>query len=207
MIRTADGSLSFVPAQSSELSPSTLWLPQVDIAAFSQCDAPDSSVSVVRRERRRPRRIFANIAKMAAAAVLLVAVSLALVTPMKVDNAQFASLGISSGRQPAELIDLPGRSTAPVVLVLRKHADAVTVVDTVKTPANALDAKRYCLIVASLDTQAEAERFIAKSGDPGMQVLAKDGRYRVYAAEGATIEELQDCEASHRYPMSWICRR
>ena len=153
-------------------------------------------------------------------------------TPITTGDAQLASFvpeTVKVPSQPAEsLFERPGTSTAPLVLVLRHHDDATTAVDTtakatapkhvaevakiVKTPQSVLrfdENDRYCLVVASLATQEEAERFIARNSKLQLGVLPKDGRYRVYAATGTTAAGAQSAaaELADRYPDAWVCRR
>jgi hypothetical protein len=60
-----------------------------------------------------------------------------------------------------------------------------------------------------LTTQAEADEYVAKHGDANLGVLAKDGRYRVYAVTGNSIADVQAKAANlgKRYPDAWVCRR
>lgn len=68
---------------------------------------------------------------------------------------------------------------------------------------------RYCLVIASLPTQELAGKFIMENGSMNLDILSKDGKYRVYAATGNTINEalkgkkLSDIEA--RFADAWVC--
>ncbi len=222
LLRNADGSMRFIVGTLHKHSPSTMWLPEVNLEAFAKAENTDCTVAV-KRMNVRPRRILSKITKMAAAVTVLFAVGVALTTPIKVDNAQYASLGVESislRKSAPALIESPGEAKAPVVLVLERHDDAATRVDTaaysalrnaarVKTPAAA--SGRYCLVVASLASEKEARQFMENSKDTSLGILVKDGRFRVYAAEGATIADVQAAAsasgADRRFPDSWVCRR
>ncbi|MDE6453301.1 MAG: hypothetical protein K2L27_03765 [Muribaculaceae bacterium] len=226
LTRHSDGSLRFAPGRADAISPATMWLPEVDLRAFAgtqtAADTPRRSAATRSVRAGVPRRIAARALRAAAAVALLVAVGLTLITPLKVDNPRYASLGVepAAAVAPASASiadELPGRATAPVVLVLRQHADAATAVDTAAIAAAraarvaSAPRRSYCLVVASLDSDSEVQRYLATQGDPSLRVLVSGDRYRVYAAEAATPEAvLADAAArgiTERYPSSWICRR
>lgn len=224
LLRNADGSMRFVPASAAMLSPATMWLPKVNLAAFAAVEAEEErSFARVAAKAKRPG-IFSKVARMAAAIALLVAVGLTLMTPVKMENPQYASLGFDRLRaeeQASSLIGTPGQATAPVVLVIERRADAETLVDTAAYASMREEARmrnrrpaaaaRYCLVVASLASESEARKFMDGCNDNTLGVFAKDGRYRVFAAEGNSPEEVVVAAAgngaSERYPQSWVCRR
>jgi len=228
LLRNSDGSLRFVPASSGALSPSTMWLPSVSLNQFvHKSEEPSVEIPAgTHRTLSRPRNIFVRITKMAAVVAMLVAVGIAVSTPVKMDNTQFASLGVESlGQRSAcnSIIETPGHASAPVVLVIAHHADAATHVDTTAYAAMrgaardmghvrpGMPRKRYCLVVASLANEPEARRFVDNSKDSSLGILVKDGRYRVYAAEGATVADVNAAAvasgAKERYPDAWVCRK
>lgn len=136
--------------------------------------------------------------------------------------------------QPSSsLMRRPGDSTGVVTLYLRSFDDATEIADTAAHAAyirerisksevaevakpesndSALrfDANdRYYLIVASLPSEADADDYIAHSKNQQLGILAKDGRYRVYAATGANLREAQSAAETlaDRYPDVWVCRK
>lgn len=218
LVRGSDGSMSFVTAEARELSPSTMWLPQLSIDAFTAILAGAGAGVVTVKTARRPRAILYRVVRMAAAVAVLIAVGLALSTPVKIDEYRQASLGISSMRAEEpyrELIETPGHATAPVVLMLRHHSDAVTVVDTAAQARGrafqSAAGARYCLVVASLASEAETMRFIKQANDNALDYFVKDGRYRVYAVQGNTVGDVrlaaEAAGVNARYSESWICRK
>ena len=70
---------------------------------------------------------------------------------------------------------------------------------------------QYCLVVASLPSRAHAEEYIEKSNNNRLEILEKDGRYRVYAATGessrATLANARKAGLMQRYPSAWVCRK
>lgn len=96
---------------------------------------------------------------------------------------------------------------APLMLVFNTPTDGTAAVDVAaQTPAA---NGKYCLVVASLASRADAEKFIA--GRKGLNILEKDGRFRVYTLSAETLEALQmlaqEEDAFSTYPSAWICRR
>ena len=86
----------------------------------------------------------------------------------------------------------------------------------VETPGNETvrfnSTDKYCLIIASFPSQSLANKYIdEKNGRGRMDILAKDGKYRVYIATGETNEQAAaqkqfgDIAANH--PSAWVCRR
>lgn len=141
---------------------------------------------------------------------------------------------VQNKTEKSHLIRRPGESTSPLVLVLNSHDDAQETVDTaahnayirdcvsnkviaiesiaVKTEDTNLrlvETDKYFVIVASLATQTDAETFIKDSGCENLGVLVKDGRYRVYAASGNSMQQVKDAtqQLAEQFPQSWICRK
>ncbi|MDE6498391.1 MAG: hypothetical protein K2L21_07010, partial [Muribaculaceae bacterium] len=218
LMRGSDGSMSFVTIESSELSPSTMWLPELSLDAFNAVVNGSATGIAKAKTSRRPRAILYRVVRMAAAVALLIAVGLAISTPVKLDEYRQASLGISSmraGEPHRELIETPGHATAPVVLMLRHHSDAATPVDTAAHARHgatkSAENGRYCLVVASLASEAETKRFIKETNDNTLDYFVKDGRYRVYAVQGNTVGDVrmaaEAAGVAARYSESWICRK
>lgn len=114
------------------------------------------------------------------------------------------------------LTDLVPQSEPTLVLVLNTPADG-TAPAKVRYRRSEVsrdaDAWRYCMVVASLATRAEADKFMTlhSTTDMPLHLLEKDGRYRVYALTGTTAQEVASAAAaadlSGRFPAMWVCRR
>lgn len=108
------------------------------------------------------------------------------------------NVGIASPNADAE--------RAPIMLVFNTPADGTATVDM----AESMPAKpgKYCLVVASLASKADALIFI--NGRSDMHILEKDGRFRVYTHTAETFEALQTLaqkeNAYATFPSAWICR-
>ena len=98
--------------------------------------------------------------------------------------------------------------------------DANPYAETEKQEANSqvskprfIDTDSYFVIVASLTSQRDADKFIdqqrARNNDLPLGVIVNDGRYRVYAATGSTLAEAQRGvnEMSRRFDGAWICKK
>ncbi len=149
--------------------------------------------------------------RIAAAAAVLLALGWIVVQNLTyAPDEQFASVApmteAVSDRQATP------QQMSPVVLVLARAPKDEVVENIPPAPVvKKEDTARYYLIVASLASMAEAEKYVRQHTDINLGILAKDGRYRVYAACGNTSEEViaasKTDEIASRYPSSWVCRR
>lgn len=133
-------------------------------------------------------------------------------------SSQMAGFGVESvAVEPVEpLITAPGAGKPALVLVLNTPADGVAPAKVrrrdVRT-AEESDPGRYCLVVASLGSQAEADKYISAhtTADMPLHLLQGDGHWRVYALSAESVAEAQQAGRSHgvyeAYPNAWVCRR
>lgn len=224
-----DGSMFFNPGVVPALDPAYGWLQPLAVAPVTLHKTADATGAVSGRHQRTGSRPWLHkisyMTKIAASVAALAAVGFVLSTPIKVEDAQLASLGIgpfSSTARSAEpvstsLFERPGTSSSALVLVLSAHPDAATQVDTAAynrrhtLPEPAARKKgRYCYVIASLGSRPEAERYISRNGTGGLGILDKDGRFRVYAVSGDTSADVLATARQEgldaRYPDAWVCR-
>ncbi len=77
----------------------------------------------------------------------------------------------------------------------------------VSAEASRIDPRdRFCVIVASFPTMAQARAYIASSGKD-LEVLEKDGKCRVYAATAPTYAAAAKLRSECGVSDAWICRR
>ncbi len=234
LFMTAESTLSFTPGPTSELSPSCFWLPPVNVVTVSDLAKRRENIHRIDAEIRSGNNLRSYVyrtARVAASFALLIALAFVLTTPIQIDQAQYASLGIENfksavSESETSLLRLPGTATSAVTLYIHTHDDACEVVDTAARAAYVRDLHNidvlnsagprfdenddYCLIVASLVSQSEADKFIASTKYPHqLGILAKDGRYRVYAATGSTQDQAREAAAqiADHYSGVWVCRR
>ncbi len=132
---------------------------------------------------------------------------------------QMASMGIE--RLAANEVNVtgferPSEREHALVLILNTPADGMSIVEPKEKDAAPLSAElsdtpgRYCLVVASLASDAEANVFIDSYPSHKLNLLEKDGRYRVYAASANTINGVKDIARADSlyaaFPSAWICR-
>ncbi|MDE6574033.1 MAG: hypothetical protein K2L84_01740 [Muribaculaceae bacterium] len=205
------GVIEFVAAESFVSNP---WLAPVETAAVAS-DPVSSESEAGEVAARMDNEVFMRSLRRtasSAAAIAIFAFIAFIFSQLPRSNSrepQMASIGFEQLRRPAD--DVFGFGTgddeAPLVLVLNTPADGVCDVEPVE---EYVSPARYCLVVASLATRAEADKYAGAHGIAS-QVLEKDGRYRVYSHTSDNYEELVRVsrESSHtsRFPTAWICSR
>ncbi|MDE6301580.1 MAG: hypothetical protein K2M19_07670 [Muribaculaceae bacterium] len=206
----SDGRMVFTPGDASALSPALMWLPTVSAPTVARASQLENELPALSR-RLRAERVIRRVGGWAACLTILFALGWIVSRNMGLNpGAQFASvLPVDVPVEPAH----ESNDNAPVVLILAT-APADEVIENIlpveSAPASAAE-KRYCLVVGSFNTRSEAEKFVRMQNDDSLQLLENDGRWRVYAAQGATIEETAaagDREPiASRYPSHWVCRR
>lgn len=79
------------------------------------------------------------------------------------------------------------------------------------TPMRFEASDAYCVVVASLTSRAQAEQFIASTGNKQLAILEKEGKFRVYAATGQNANEAYRIARSNgllkRYRGAWVCKK
>lgn len=156
-----------------------------------------------------------------------------------VENFELKAPSTAPENRKSNLIQMPGDAVSnALVLVINRQSDAATIVDTAahnayvrsvaerRHPADVaaaapvaniqqataprfVDDDPYCLVVASLASEAEADKYLSQHSDQKLGILAKDGRYRVFAATGLTSRMTADAAGvlADRFPGAWVCRR
>lgn len=200
--RRNDSSMVFEPDPSGVAGARYSYLPTIS-AATTAATAPgaDPTVHVMRRES-----IGRRILRVAAFVAILLGLAITLSNPISVNldrRTDFAGVGACS---------IPAAHTAAqpdpiLVLVVPDPAIAEAPV-AVKPAAEAANPRCY-LIIGSFDSQRDAERWIAKrTQESNLGIIERSGRYRVYAATGATIAEASrlkaDPDFAARNPEAWV---
>ena len=250
ILTSKDELLEFFPSALDCITPMASWRPVIQLVATI--------------ERHVWRRRLATAARVPASVIVLLAVCIAVSTPVAVDEAYYASLypeigtatmsmpiqhktptvprTISAEERITEAVT-PEASVAATTREVAKAAESIKVEvvsakaekavkseEPRKEPGKAVgrknvsrsytelrfrDSDPYCLIVASLTTAEDAQKFIDDqyrvNPDMALAVLHKDGRYRVYAATGTSPNALQaqasDSRIARRYKGAWVCAR
>jgi len=222
--------ISFEPAPEDMLTPLASWR-STWRAQRKAADAqpPETAVhETVGEHRGVVLDMVKRMGRVAAAVVVVVGVSLALTTPVSVEDTQYAALGMPKAAV-SENADGTRKTHAAVnVAATATSAHAVASTrgvnddDTLRAdgdahPADALrmrDSDTYCLVIASMTTRGGAEKFIAmeRKQHPGldMDILEQKGRFHIYAATGNSREDvlaLARTPRFQRYKGAWATRR
>lgn len=200
-------------------SVSDSWLPDLELSPLAADEPaeplPGEIAAKVERENfmRSLRRTASS-----AAAIAIFAFGAFIFSQLPAGNssgAQMAGIGMDSrvSTAPSLATTEPVRYDTPVVLILNTPSDASCPVDDdVQNAAPQLSQEpgRYCFVVASLANRAEADKFIASNG-PGLRILEKDGRFRVYSLTSDDYQALMNAVNAtgqlERFPTGWVCRK
>lgn len=199
---------SFEPYADSAVSVATSFMPVIEmIPAIERAKVAASPAASVPSRRAASER-WRRIASMAASIAVLVAVCFAAMTPLKVDDAALASLAPAIERvAPEKLLPQP----TPLIMVKQTQPLYVDVDTSYRVAPRAVPSAelRYCVVVSSHTSEAEALLFLKRYNNPKFGILEKDGRYRVYAAACGSMQEaaVAQGEIAANYPGAWICRR
>lgn len=217
LVADVDGDVKFVQSAhfvdytgGAWLHPLRLEALEADIAAEAPASAQAATLS----------RAWLRWAGTTAAAVIVFGV-VALITVFSNRFMGTADLGtsvaagmIAPAPSPAlSIVDgAPVGVAGSLVLILNTPADGAQPVEPRPTASSELVPDAYCLIVASLASEAEAQAFCREHSTERIPlgVLPVDGRYRVYAASAPTMPEVLAIAADRGirdvYASSWVCR-
>lgn len=230
----------FTPANSPLTCADCFLLRPVSAPALRETVRRDAIIRGEFSPEPRPLGRWIRVAtRIAASVAVLVGMGILLTTPITVDSdIDHASLNPvatitppKSATPPTAIPAVtPAESTADDTAVAATEAapqstdtkedKAVTTPKVVQPEASGEAAKPmrrmmvddpYCLIVASLPTRGEAETYLRRASDKTLQILEKDGKYRIYAATGRTVAQAQahitNGSLGRNYPGAWVCHR
>lgn len=185
--------------------------------------------------RSRLSRVGLRAAKIAAVFAVVIGISAVLMRPhlfnRNDDMASVASVISARSSQTFDVpqmgkealslyIQVPAEETFVVKQVSETDGDKLTQSETVaertvsnanggESPARFNASDRYCLVIASLPTMADAEKYIGMRSSQKLGILAKDNKYRVYIATGNTTNEALQGRSignvASQYPDAWVC--
>lgn len=208
-LRSDDSILSF------EAKTEDNWLQKLSIEPLSEIVAEEEIENENERRREAFMRSLRRTASSAAAIAIfvLIAFIFSQMPGRRVGDPQVASMGFEQPTLPVQPIS--GASAEPsLVLIFNTPADASCPVESepiaiAQLPKN-YPADKYCLVVASLASRADAEEYVATYGSD-YKILEKDGRYRIYTLSGPSFSALNSAAAEtgefKRHPNAWICRK
>lgn len=208
LTRHRDGRISFMP-ESTHCKP---LLPRLQLKRYEP--APLIALQIEHRSQERTvavvkvpfrRRMMAA----AASATILLGLGFILSTPISVKTAHIASIASMQFTAPAAPKIEPIATPEGMQLCMALPTEAPLTKTEAPQPTQ---PARYVMVIASLPTRAQAEEFIKKSGDSRLQILDKDGKFRIYITDGTTQSEVTEKAAaiadfSQAYPDAWVCRK
>lgn len=237
----SDGIMEFQPFASPIISPDYFGLTEKSIAKVIKIAKEKERLkenAVVRRNRlaiivRNSVRVAASIALLLGLGIMLSTPiivdrqapsmasvsSVTTVTPPKATSAAAllptnhdAKLYLAATTKGYEIADTAARSKYAVRLKAAARQTAFKTTEPDATPAIRMnESDPYCLIVASLSTAEDAERYLSQNSDKRLRCLAKDGKFRIYAATGSNVAEAsiptRSSAFNKRYPGAWVCHR
>ena len=189
-----------------------MWLPSPSVALLPKASDVTHAYDIEIRRRRMPI-ILRRVAQIAACIAVMIGLGWVAARNLAfVSGEQLASIG-PAHTDNAEVVSANADNTPIVVILAKAPADEVIENIPVKNIVKRLDNQSdlYYLVVGSFYTRDEAEKYISQHTEIPLGILAKDGRYRVYAASGTTSAQVYEAAKSEaissRYPDSWVCRR
>ena len=214
-LESAGSAIEFAPAE----APAMNWLKPLDLApiTISKADYVEADPEVEENRRRLMRSIARTASSAAAIAIMVLIAFIASQLPKSQDSTEmYATLPIEplsslSITRDGSLVERPAQKDHALVLILNTPSDGISDPTPALVVPEPVQPARYSLVVASLYSKGEAEKFIAsKPADVELGIIENAGRYRVYASQGPTIDAVKaDAEARKlydRFPSGWICR-
>ena len=219
------GEIEFTPSEplvsvSAWLRP--LSLEPLEIKKPEVADVAAAANALAQRREALARSLRRTASSAAAIAVfVLMAFVVSQLPTRKTHQPQVASFGFEQlTASPA--VDEPdvnaSQATEPALVLILNTPDDGTAPAKVRPAKDAVAEQsitpdRYCLVVASLSSRSEADKYIKahSTTERPLSLLDADGRWRVYAISGPTIDDvLTTARATglyDSYPSAWICRR
>lgn len=237
--RNMGGTTIFEPFTLTALSSEFRALKTLNIVPLLTQARLDAGLTAEGEQPRKKDVVYVplsrNFFKVAASVAVFLGLGFVFSTPMIVDDATaYASLSVPEIKVPVatqlmvEVVDINQTTQQPIVAEISTEeeiksnpASTATITPIAKSEiATAVEPAtirfdendHYCLVVASLTTMADAEKYVAQNSNHcRLGILEKDGRYRIYAATGESASQAlkaKDNEViSARYEGAWVCRR
>lgn len=236
---TADGTLAFVGNGTDALTPLALWLPErVEPATAAQPAAQDHTPIITPPQPRwyRALRVAAITAAVVAVGMVVSTpivvnnANFASTTPPAISAPRYAYVPTPASQA---VMDLPMTAPAPTAVdtaaryqYQREHTLGATPATAIAAKAEQPkaqqpkaqaapainDAGAYCVVVASLANDSQANEFIDQAAKryKGELGILRQGKYtRVYAASASTAAQAQKMlnSLASTFEGAWICRR
>lgn len=130
----------------------------------------------------------------------------AAMSEMSASSAISASSVASEIETPVEVTTFSTSIRESSEAAIRESSEAA-VRESSEAAIHISDNDKYCVIIASFPEEEQARRYVAENSGRHLGVLNRDGKYRVYAATGATYAEAEAAKSRTGFSDAWICRR
>lgn len=215
--RNSSGAMLFAGVDSvvSIANKEYMYLPALEVEVHAE-EELQPEANVVEFVPRKSSLLY-NWMRVAASIAVLIVLCAVISTPVAVNRGVVDYAGISAPSiTKAKILELPfvESGNGELYISMPDRESTTEVVDTV-TPApvdsvRMVATDRYFLVVASLDSRRQAERYIAHRPDEKLAIMENEGRFRVYAATGKSVKEARslmvDEEFASIHPDAWVCR-
>lgn len=152
---------------------------------------------------------------VAASIILLLAMTFVLTTPVIEENNQnYANLNAFVVKSPSLnetqdiYIAIPKEQSQEKPVVSKSEIKEGNKNDTVKSSfqETSLLLGKYCLVIASLASQQQAEQYIQENKLTGCEITKSKSKYRVYVARGSYHEMITLKNNHYANSDAWVCK-
>lgn len=224
IFKNTDGLVIFEPNRIGDRCSDSFGLHNLKIKTLAQM-TEESVASDNMAHLKSRQSINLNVrrfAQLAASIIILICAGFVLSTPLRFDQStDYASLENAVRiSQPSPKVVLNSDGDLAIALPVCAEQELNVSVNTCdeeesnKRAEDRVEARlphddegEYYLIVSSLDTKEQAEKYIQRhNGD--LRILERGDRFRVYAAQSASFKSLNHARKSilSEYPDAWILR-
>lgn len=198
-----DNPLEFFPFVSSRANNEYFGLSQLDIKPLVEINDETKEEDVKKGWILPLTRKFMQ---GAATIVLLIGMTLVLSTPIiEQNNQEYANLNAFTLKS-----NTPNEEKRELCISIPKTNKETTSTESVVTTEDTESSLKtatgnYCLVIASLATQKQAEKYIQENNLTDCEIMKSTSKYRVYIARG-TFDEMCNLKTS-KYSQSdaWVC--
>lgn len=196
-----EGALEFFPFMSKKANDNFFGLLPIEMKPLSEMAIEPEQKQTNRKDN--VIRIARRFVQAAASVILLIGMALVLSTPMvdRADSEQnFADFNAFSIKNASEVSQMGELFIA--MPAMQKEADEMPEAEVVAE----LNAGKYALVVASLVSEKQVEKFVKESGLRCYDVVKSKSKYRVFIARGS-YEEMNNLKNSEYSDSdAWVCR-
>ena len=203
LLYSESGCLAFEPKEHSDIANfANYGLKPVNIQLLAD------SETTTEVAQKRILGFGKQFVRIAASIVVIIVLAITLTTPMPmdsiVDKAAVSSVSTTKKMKPMVQKQNVGNPQQ------QQAADSANM----QSEKQSEQVGRYCVVIASLTSRAQAEKYINESNEEGLFIVnASRGSsiYKVALASGETREEMnsliREKHLSDKYPDIWVCRK